>query len=155
MEDTIAIRIFDNFKKIRASFAHNHKDISYYANLVHRDNSMLFIKKGSDNWYSTNHNSLIDATFSAITGKTSFDARTFMYDYYENKEIGTGTVAVTLREWQELAKKGKEDLMLFVVHPDNRVSITRNKIFIVPPILSERQAEQQVGILKHCRNIPK
>ena len=70
-EDTISVSFFDDYKKIKTTFMHNYRDISYYINILYRDRNNLFIKDNKNNkWFGTSKNLFYEAMHCATKAKT-------------------------------------------------------------------------------------
>ena len=69
-EDTISVSFFDDYKKIKTTFMHNYRDISYYINILYRDRNILFLKGNKNKWFGTNENLFYEATHCATKTKT-------------------------------------------------------------------------------------
>ena len=78
-DDIVSINLFDNYKKIKTSFAHSYKDINYFANLIYRDRNSIFLKdKKTGKWYGTPNNLFYEATHFATTKKLHLTFQTFL-----------------------------------------------------------------------------
>ena len=124
--DMVSVNLFDNYRKIKASYVHSYKNLNYFANLIYRDRNSIFVKdKKTGKWYGTPHNLFYEATHCATTRKIPSNVTDFFWDFYEVAQRGNGYVMGNIREWDKLAVKGLEYLMPFTLKRDKF-----NKIYV-------------------------
>ena len=77
-DDMLSINIFDNYAKIKTSYAYSYKNLNYFANLIYRDRNSIFVKdKKTGKWYDTPHNFFYEGTHYVTTRKIPFNVADF------------------------------------------------------------------------------